>query len=119
MTPERIAHTTRTWLFVPGDRPERFAKAGAAGADVVVLDLEDAVPASNKDAAREHVARWQVDCSQPWAVRVNASDSVWHLADLAALGGQGPALVVLPKSEDPKAVATALDALPAGRRWSL
>ena len=47
----------RSYLFVPGDRPERFAKALAAGADVVILDLEDAVAAPNKALAREHIAR--------------------------------------------------------------
>ena len=48
----------RTYLFVPGNRPERFAKALASGADAVVLDLEDAVAADDKDAARDAVARW-------------------------------------------------------------
>ena len=42
----------RTFLFVPGDRPERFAKAVAAQPDIVVVDLEDAVSAAEKDAAR-------------------------------------------------------------------
>ena len=46
----------RSLLFVPGDRPERFDKAAAAGAGVVVLDLEDAVAPEDKDAARAHVA---------------------------------------------------------------
>jgi len=38
----------RTFLFVPGDRPDRFGKAAASGADIVILDLEDAVPADRK-----------------------------------------------------------------------
>ena len=46
----------RTYLFVPGSRPERFAKALASGADVVVLDLEDAVAAEAKGAARDAIA---------------------------------------------------------------
>ncbi len=46
-----------TWLYVPGDRPERFGKALASGADVVIVDLEDAVPATAKDAARANVVR--------------------------------------------------------------
>jgi citrate lyase subunit beta / citryl-CoA lyase len=45
----------RSLLFVPGDRPDRFAKAIASGADAVVLDLEDAVPPARKAVAREAV----------------------------------------------------------------
>ena len=45
-------------LFVPGDRPERFARATASGADAVVIDLEDAVQPDAKSAARAHVAEW-------------------------------------------------------------
>ena len=48
----------RTALFVPGNRPDRFDKAAASGADLVILDLEDAVPADAKDAAREQVRAW-------------------------------------------------------------
>ena len=47
-----------TGLYVPGDRPERFAKAVATGAQLVILDLEDAVAADNKAAARRHVVEW-------------------------------------------------------------
>ncbi len=47
-----------TGLYVPGDRPERFDKAVASGAELVILDLEDAVAADRKDAAREHVVAW-------------------------------------------------------------
>ena len=50
----------RTYLFVPGTRPERFGKALASGADVVVLDLEDAVAASEKASARQTIASWLV-----------------------------------------------------------
>ena len=42
----------RSYLFVPGNRPDRFDKACAAGADAVIVDLEDAVPAAQKTAAR-------------------------------------------------------------------
>ena len=45
----------RSYLFVPGNRPERFEKAHAAGADAVILDLEDAVPPDEKPAARAAV----------------------------------------------------------------
>jgi citrate lyase subunit beta/citryl-CoA lyase len=63
-----------TYLYVPGDVPERFDKALASGADAVVLDLEDAVTAANKDHARATVAAWVASCDpssvQIW-VRVN------------------------------------------------
>jgi citrate lyase subunit beta/citryl-CoA lyase len=106
--------TARTFLFVPGDRPERFDKAIASGADVVVLDLEDAVAPEHKDAARAHVTAWRPAAPAVVAVRVNAIDTCWHGADLAALGGGGPVLVMLAKAQDPAAVAGVVDALPAG-----
>lgn len=104
----------RTWLFVPGDRPERFEKAAAAGADVVVVDLEDAVAAPAKDAAREHAARWTATMERRCAVRINGVGTRWHAADLDALRGSQPALVVLPKAEDPAAVRRVVEALPEG-----
>ncbi|MGB7481068.1 MAG: aldolase/citrate lyase family protein, partial [Burkholderiaceae bacterium] len=48
----------RSYLFVPGDRPERFDKACAAGADVVIVDLEDAVAPDGKAAARAAITGW-------------------------------------------------------------
>ncbi|MEO7058008.1 MAG: aldolase/citrate lyase family protein, partial [Caldimonas sp.] len=48
----------RTYLFVPGDRPERFAKAMASGADAVIVDLEDAVAPAAKDLARSALSAW-------------------------------------------------------------
>jgi len=53
----------RTYLFVPGNRPDRFGKALASGADAVVLDLEDAVAADAKDDAREAVRAWAADAT--------------------------------------------------------
>ncbi|MEV1178832.1 aldolase/citrate lyase family protein, partial [Nonomuraea sp. NPDC049784] len=47
-----------TWLYVPGDRPERFDKAVASGADVVIIDLEDAVAPARKDEARANAAAY-------------------------------------------------------------
>ncbi|WP_240197701.1 HpcH/HpaI aldolase/citrate lyase family protein, partial [Nonomuraea lactucae] len=60
----RLRETGRlrvTWLYVPGDRPERFAKAVASGADVVIIDLEDAVAPARKDEARANVAAYLVE----------------------------------------------------------
>ncbi|WP_236791863.1 CoA ester lyase [Amycolatopsis sp. GM8] len=87
-----------TLLFVPGDRPERFARAAAAGADLVVLDLEDAVAPDRKDAARQHVAEWLAG-GHECAVRINAAGTEWYRRDVAAVAAPGRA-VMLPKAED-------------------
>lgn len=93
----------RTLLFVPGNRPERFAKALASGADGVVLDLEDSVPVPHKQAARECVAAsWpQVAAAAvPALVRVNAVDTDAGRDDLAWLARLSPpAGLMLPKVE--------------------
>jgi citrate lyase subunit beta/citryl-CoA lyase len=105
----------RTFLFVPGDRPERFAKALASGADAVVLDLEDAVAPAAKPGAREHVARWLAQGHQA-VVRINAAGTPWHAGDVAMIcthSGAVPALMV-PKAEDPGELTALSRALPAG-----
>ncbi|GAA2171196.1 CoA ester lyase [Agrococcus versicolor] len=92
-----------TWLYVPGDRPERFEKAATSGADVVIVDLEDAVRDDRKDAAREAVLAAAPTLAQTPAafhVRVNrlgsprSDDDLRALADAAGLAG-----VRLPKVE--------------------
>jgi citrate lyase subunit beta/citryl-CoA lyase len=102
----------RTWLFVPGDRPDRFDRAADSGADVVLLDLEDAVPSAHKAAARQSVSEWLAETSVACAFRVNAVGTRWHEADLTAIAGGGPLHVMLPKAEDPAAVAELVAALP-------
>lgn len=75
-----------TALYVPGDRPDRFAKAASAGADVVVVDLEDAVDAGHKTAARANLLAWLPDAAAGTVdVRVNAVGTPWGRDDLAAL----------------------------------
>ncbi|MDO5698948.1 MAG: CoA ester lyase [Dermatophilus congolensis] len=74
----------QTWLFVPGDRPERFDKAASAGADLAILDLEDAVSADAKDAARDNVVAWLRDGGRA-VVRINAAGTAAHDADVAAM----------------------------------
>lgn len=86
-----------TLLFVPGDRPERYAKAAASGADVMIIDLEDAVPPEAKASARESAARWFAE-GNPGIVRINAVGTEWHEADLDALAGVVD-VVFLPKAE--------------------
>jgi citrate lyase subunit beta/citryl-CoA lyase len=93
-----IIAAARTFLFVPGDRPERVAKAYASGADVVTVDLEDAVAPDRKDAARSAIAR-VLDATRPVMVRINAADSRWHEADLALCAHPGVLGIMLPKAE--------------------
>jgi citrate lyase subunit beta / citryl-CoA lyase len=88
----------RSYLFVPGNRPDRFAKACAAGADAVVLDLEDSVAAGDKLKARAAVAAW-LTSAQAVLVRVNTSDSEWFRDDLSLCRKPGIAGVLLPKAE--------------------
>jgi citrate lyase subunit beta/citryl-CoA lyase len=107
----------RTLLFVPGNRPDRFDKAAASGADAVVLDLEDAVPPAQKPAAREAVkAAWErlAELPLPIVVRVNAMASGDELVhDLRALSGlKPPAAVMLPKAERGEHVGRVLTVLP-------
>jgi len=92
----------RSMLFVPGDRPERFAKAVASGADAVILDLEDAVVPERRPYARGEIAQWlgQAARSVPVWVRINPVDSSDALPDLASVIAGRPDGIVLPKARD-------------------
>ena len=93
-----------SWLFVPGSRADRFDKAARAGADQVIVDLEDAVAPARKASARDDVARWLGGPGDAW-VRVNAPGTQWHEHDLRALAGcAGLRGVMVPKAEDPAAL---------------
>jgi citrate lyase subunit beta/citryl-CoA lyase len=99
------AAAARTLLFVPGNRPERFAKAAATAADLVIVDLEDAVPEDSKATARDTVAQWLCADGRA-AVRVNGTKSVHYQQDVTALAGlPGLAAVVVPMADDPAALA--------------
>jgi citrate lyase subunit beta / citryl-CoA lyase len=91
----------RSYLFVPGDRPDRFTKALASGADVVVLDLEDAVAPAGKSAARDAVADFlaSTDAPERLVVRVNDESTPWFEDDLAVLRAHAARAVMLPKAE--------------------
>lgn len=102
----------RSLLFVPANRPDRFEKAAASGADAVVLDLEDSVADSEKTAARHYAQRWIREGNEA-LVRVNAVGTEWHADDVNVLG-ELPASVMLPKSEDAEQVATVAAQLSVG-----
>lgn len=89
--------TGPAWLFCPADRPERYEKA-AARADVVILDLEDAVGAADKASARESLMSTPLDPART-VVRVNAHGTAEQAADLEALARTGYTTVMLPKCE--------------------
>jgi citrate lyase subunit beta/citryl-CoA lyase len=93
--------TAITFLFVPGSRPDRFDKAVASGADIVILDLEDAVAPDDKASARNEVSAW-LDQGGKAIVRVNSPDSSWFHEDVRATTA-APA-VMLPKVESARAV---------------
>lgn len=90
----------RSLLFAPGDSERKLAKAGGSGADLVLLDLEDAVAAANKSAARQLVAEHLRTAAraQPQWVRINPLDSEHALADLAAVVPARPDGIMLPKA---------------------
>jgi citrate lyase subunit beta / citryl-CoA lyase len=92
----------RVWLsvsllFVPGSRPDRFAKAVAAGPGLVILDLEDAVGAADRDSARADVLTWLL-AGNLAMVRINPPGTAWYDDDVAMVGEAGVP-VMLPKCE--------------------
>jgi citrate lyase subunit beta/citryl-CoA lyase len=90
----------RSLLFVPGDRPERFAKAAASGADALILDLEDSVAPERKDAARDAIAAYLAEPRSVTAfVRINPLDSGLAAGDLQTVLSGHPDGIVLPKAE--------------------
>ena len=94
-----------TWLFVPGSRPDRFDRATSAGADEVIIDLEDAVAADAKADARDQVGAWLDGQGSAW-VRINAVETDWYDGDIEALGSRrGLRGLVVPKAEDPDPLA--------------
>lgn len=107
--------TLRSLLFVPGDRPDRIVKAAASGADALILDLEDAVAAANKDVARAAVADWlREPAAVPRFVRINPVGGPLAIGDLDALAGTRPDGIMVPKAEG-AATITRIDALLAER----
>lgn len=113
----------RSFLFVPADRPDRYAKAIATGADAIIIDLEDAVAADAKQQALEAVTSWLAGqgpgesqgqgpaAATQVVVRINGTGSPWHAAEVEALRGTRAAVMV-PKAEEPSALAELSTRLP-------
>lgn len=89
----------RSLLFLPASNARAIAKAREAGADLVILDLEDAVKPEDKDAARQAAVE---AVSTPWpvpvAIRVNGVGTEWHSVDLDAVARSNADLVVVPRA---------------------
>ena len=110
----------RSKLFVPGSRPELFAKAMASEADALSFDLEDAVDESKKDEARREVASFlrglEPDHGKTIIVRVNGLETRHFAADIRAIVGPGLDIVNLPKPESPDDVRACARALAEAER---
>jgi citrate lyase subunit beta/citryl-CoA lyase len=103
----------RSALFLPASNPRAIAKARTLDADMLILDLEDAVADADKAAARDAAVAAVVEGfgGKTAAIRLNGADSEWHDADVAALARSAANLVVIPKVEDaetPARIAAAL-----------
>jgi citrate lyase subunit beta/citryl-CoA lyase len=113
----------RTYLFVPGNRPDRFAKALASGADAVVIDLEDAVAADDKATARDAIARWAADASprdrSRVVVRINEAASPTFVDDLKMLREVGLFTAMCPKVESTATLRSLREWLPEARVLAL
>jgi citrate lyase subunit beta/citryl-CoA lyase len=104
-----VVAAARSFLFVPGTRPDRFAKASASGADMVILDLEDAVAPADKERALGPVVEWASEHAAS-VVRINGIGTPWLERELQALRSTGVP-VILPKAEDVGDVHRIVDAL--------
>jgi citrate lyase subunit beta/citryl-CoA lyase len=97
-----IIRARRSALYLPGSNPRALEKAKTLGADVLIFDLEDAVAPEAKDLARRQVAaavRANGYGSRELVIRINALDTEWGSADLAAACAAGPDAVLVPKIE--------------------
>ncbi|MFB9981289.1 HpcH/HpaI aldolase/citrate lyase family protein [Mesorhizobium kowhaii] len=102
-----VISSARALLFVPGDRPERFSKALASGADLVIIDLEDAVSSENKSSAREALRDLNPGASGNVIVRINSVASTHFQQDVETCAAARVAGLMLPKAES----ASDLDAV--------
>ena len=99
-----MAKTSRSWLFVPGDSEKKLGKASAAGADAIIVDLEDSVAPQNRPTARALTGEWlrtaDRSAQQLW-VRINPLDGPYWREDVIAVLGSAPRGLIVPKAEGP------------------
>jgi citrate lyase subunit beta / citryl-CoA lyase len=101
----------RSWLLVNGAQEDRFAPAARSRADIVVLDIEDAVAPKDKIAARDNVTRWLAAGNSEW-VRINGFGTPWWADDLDALAGSSVEGVMLAMAESVDHVTETAKRLP-------
>lgn len=111
-----MSNLSRSWLFTPGSRPDRFSKAAATSADALILDLEDSVAEEQKEVARAHVLDYlsnRTETHPQVAVRINPLSRAIGMEDLAALARleHGPDYIMVPKAEEPAELALAAKVL--------
>jgi citrate lyase subunit beta/citryl-CoA lyase len=100
MTTHAESINARSWLFAPGDSERKMEKATASAADIVILDLEDAVAEAQKPKARSMVSAFLSANAKHRArlwVRINPIQGPHALADLAAVMPAAPAGIMFPK----------------------
>lgn len=101
----------RSLLFLPASNPRAIDKARNSNADLVVLDLEDAVKREDKDGARQAaIEAVATDWPMPVAIRVNGAGTNWHSLDVAAVGRSNAAFVVIPRATSADLVTALADA---------
>ena len=109
----------RSMLFMPGNNPGMLTSAQSLGADCVIFDMEDAVPRTEKDAARILI-RHALTSMRPQgvgvAVRINALDTPFWKEDLAAVARGGADILLAPKTDSPDSVREVAAALEAAER---
>jgi (S)-citramalyl-CoA lyase len=110
-TDQNSSVRTRSWMFTPATRPERFGNAQKSGVDVLIVDLEDAVPLNQKDAARANVRELLasskgIELLPTIAVRINTPLSRLGVDDIAMLldAEREPYFILVPKVESPEEV---------------
>lgn len=108
----RDLFAVRSVLFLPASNPRAIEKARASAADLVVLDLEDAVkPADKLDARSAAVAAVAQPWRMPVAIRVNGLGTPWFAEDVEALRLSGASYCVVPRTDAPAAVSTVIENL--------
>lgn len=101
---------TRSLLFLPASNSRAIGHARESAADLVILDLEDAVRPGDKDRARSAaVEAVGQGFPMPVAIRINSQPTPWHAKDVEAVRAAGPDLVVVPRAEGKGALALVRD----------
>jgi len=110
----------RTALFVPAANLRALEKARGLAADVIILDVEDAVAPEEKDAARIRAVKIIRDYApRETVIRINPAGTPWHEADLKAAAGSGADAILLPKLTGPGEVTAAQAATPGKAIWAM